>query len=212
MLHTSRMQPAPEPMPEPESEPAPCGHPSTSAADGNKICGRWATLTGLVSGDPSASVRYAEGTSYDNVVLGAGANYVEHNSVLLIPGLLREEECAQLIEDVEVCGVVGRQAGADGLERHRVLAEPRLSAGTAALFEDLLRERLLPLISSEMPSVADYLWSCSLAAEHDPSFAAVARTPGVALKALPYRCPTGRSEMMTATRHHPIARVSPPAC
>ena len=68
-------------------------------------------------------------------------------------GLLSAEECAQLIQDVDENGFEGARLGGGGLERHRVLAEPAtgLSESTAVLFEELLRERLLPFITSDMP-------------------------------------------------------------
>jgi hypothetical protein len=196
---SSQMQPAPE-LPLPFS--------SFAAVDG-KICGRWATLTGALGSGTAAPVSYVEGASYDGVQLGPGTKAVEHNSVLLIPGLLSEEECAQMIEDVEMYGVAGAKAGGGGLERHRVLAEPRLSAGTAALFEELLRERLLPLISSEMPSVVEYLWACSVASVHDLSIVPTQpRAPGVALKALPYRCVSGWSTKLHTGVMVPVCGLS----
>lgn len=132
---------------------------------------------------------YSEGASYDSVVLGPDSKDVEHNSVLLIPGLLSEAECAQLIEDVDLNGLEGAKQGGSGLERHRVLAEPGLSPSTAALFEDLLRDRLLPLISAEMPTVADYLWARSDVSVCGNDFMAPTepRSPEVSLKVLPYR-------------------------
>ena len=170
--------------PEPEPEPEP---PSEAIAD-TELCGRWATLTGAL-GSNNAPVSYSEGASYDSVVLGPDSKDVEHNSVLLIPGLLSEAECAQLIEDVDLNGLEGAKQGGSGLERHRVLAEPGLSPSTAALFEDLLRDRLLPLISAEMPTVADYLWARSDVSVCGNDFMAPTepRSPEVSLKVLPYR-------------------------
>lgn len=169
-----------EPEPEPPSE------------SDSKLCGRWATLTGALGGS-TAPVRYSEGASYDRVALGPDSLDVEHNSVLLIPGLLSEAECAQLIEDVDLNGFEGARQGGSGLERHQVLAEPGLSPSTATLFEDLLRDRLLPLISAEMPSVADYVWAQSDVSVCGNDFLAPTepRSPEVPLKVLPYRFAAG---------------------
>jgi hypothetical protein len=135
---------------------------------------------------------------------------VASNGVLLVPGLLSAEECSLLISDVEqCCSTVAAAAAAaaaapatDGLgawgsstygegwqrgfQRYRI---PQLSDATGALVEEVLRERLLPFISREMPGVEDYLWAQSVAACAVPGCQLAPPAPrgGTQLGVLPYR-------------------------
>ena len=148
-------------QPEPEPEPT--------------IVGRYATLTGVRASDVAAGVGYAEGGAFDSVSLGPASTPLEHNSVLLLPNLLSEDECAQLIADAERRHAQQQSAGeaeadgawsrssfgdapAEGFERHRI---PMLSSETNALFEEVLRERLLPLLSQQLPALEAYAWARS---------------------------------------------------
>jgi hypothetical protein len=94
--------------------------------------------------------------------------------VLLVPGLLSAAECARLVADVELHRerraadpqAAGEDAAAnwretvanDGFQRYRI---PLLGEATNALLEELLRERLLPLLLRELPDLARYLWARS---------------------------------------------------
>jgi len=154
------------------------------------IAGRRAVLCGA-SGD----VSYAEGATYDSISFGGAARTVEKNSVLLIPDLLTQQECAQLIEDVErhhaaahdeakrparqeanepvsVASILERygSTGSEwsgsafgdepvpGFHRYRI---PMLSGASATLFEEVLRERLLPFVERELPELVEYFWARS---------------------------------------------------
>ena len=141
---------------------------------------------------------YIEGPRYDSVRLGCDSTAVEFNSVLLIPGLLSEEECAALVADVErhrldcalyddgaehdavggdMPGSVAAESfggdyvaaggynGDGGYERHMV---PSLSPSTSALFQQVLRKRLLPFLASELPEVEDMIWARSTRAANKP--------------------------------------------
>ena len=74
-----------------------------------------------------------------------------------------------------------------GFQRYRI---PRLSQSTAGLVEEILRERLLPFISKEMPTVEDYLWARSDAACAEPGCNLAPPAPrekNTELGSLPYR-------------------------
>jgi hypothetical protein len=51
-----------------------------------------------------------------------------------------------------------QRLGESGYQRYTV---PKLSAASAALFEEVLRARLLPFISRELLAVEDMRWSWS---------------------------------------------------
>ena len=141
----------------------------------NVTIGRYADLHGISVADGGGDA-YAEHAAYDAIGLGAGAIH-DHlqNSVLLIPDLISPEECAQLIADVEKHHAALEEAGEeeDDLAKHQRQVYggaggmfyryriPQLSEETVALFDVILRERLLPFISKELPAVADmvYTWS-----------------------------------------------------
>ena len=137
--------------------------------------GRYADLHGISAADGGADA-YVEHGEYDSIALGAGAIH-EHlrNCVLLVPDLISPAECAQLIADVEKHHAALEEAGEemDDLARHQRQVYggagglfyryriPQLSEETVALFNVILRERLLPFVSKELPAVEDmvYLWS-----------------------------------------------------
>eukprot|EP01047_Picozoa_sp_COSAG01_P025639 COSAG01_NODE_1627_length_9684_cov_16.787063_4_plen_213_part_00 len=152
------------------------------------ITGRYGTMAGIQPND-LASVAYHEGTYFDSIQLGNDSKTVEKNSVLLIPGLLSEAECTQLVEDAE------RYHASSNMHawkrKHRIHIS-QLSSSSAALVEAVLRERLLPFISRELPGVEDYIWACSqgLPVEPDSNLAPLLtrrRDTGTALASLPYR-------------------------
>jgi hypothetical protein len=152
----------------------------------SQLFGRWATLNG-VENAAGAAVTYSEGLSYDSVQLGCDAKSVERNSVLLVPNLLTAAECDLLIQDVELNGIEGVKNGGGGFERHRI---SQLSPSTIALFEKVLRERLLPLVTAELPAVEDYIWACSTRPESDLTLGMTPTQPRSAripLGLLPYR-------------------------
>ena len=163
---------AAEPEPEPEPETTQHGGAfaqqvkeaseasSAAAEDGElllSITGRYATLGGIRSG--GEPVVYTEGRAFDLVSFGSHSSPVQRSTVLLIPGLLSPEECAQLIDDVEL-GHCAELAQFEKNTRRRVHV-PGLSESTQALFDVMLRDRLLPLVSRELPAVEDYMWSRS---------------------------------------------------
>ena len=102
---------------------------------------------------------YTEGRAFDLVSFGTHGSPVQRNTVLLIPGLLSPAECAQLIDDVELDHCV-ELAQFEQNTRRRVHI-PGLSEPTQALFNAMLHDRLLPLVSRELPAVEDYMWSRS---------------------------------------------------
>jgi hypothetical protein len=172
---------------EPESEPPePSGSPRRAVHRG-----RWATLLQQadgpgVPGAGRARVRYAERELYDSVQLGLDSKDAVHNSVLLIPDLLTPVECNQLIDDVDTNGIEGATSGGAGFERHRIES---LSASTALLFNRVLRERLLPFVSAELPAVETYMWTRSAGSRNDDPGLQMAPThaPSTPLHSLPYR-------------------------
>ena len=136
------------------------------------IAGRYADVAAVAASD-QAVVAYAEGAAYDSVALGAGALPIERNSVLLVPALLSASECAALVADVErhrerreadpeAADAAGNWretvATGGGFQRYRI---PLLSEQTNALFEELLRERLLPFLLREFPDLERYMWARS---------------------------------------------------
>lgn len=159
--------------------PAPCSEQPVA------VVGRWATLNDVQHA--GAAVTYAEGFSYDSVQLGVDAKSVERNSLLLVPNLLTVAECDLLIEDVELNGLEGAQNGGGGFERHRI---SQLSPSTSALFDRVLRERLLPLVAAELPGLEDYIWACSTqpeSAETTGMAPTQTRSTTTPLGLLPYR-------------------------
>eukprot|EP01046_Picozoa_sp_COSAG06_P001139 COSAG06_NODE_34_length_31045_cov_28.806469_24_plen_362_part_00 len=165
--------PEPEPIPQPDPEPEPVAagpepEPAESepvpqqgsvGADGlTTVAGRYATLSGIRPED-AADVSYTEGTAFDSVCLGPNTSAVQHNSVLLVPALLSDAECVQLIDDVERCYAADSKRNRAKL-RHRMLI-PQLSEASQQLFDTVLRSRVLPLVSKELPAVEDYIWARS---------------------------------------------------
>jgi len=162
------------------------------------IAGRYANL--LRPHGPEVS--YTEGCAFDSISLGARCTAVEHNSVLLLPGLLTAAECAALVADVErsnregggqskgtadfyaeaaaagqeqgggeaeASAAPGDVAGADdagigldaeeeenpGVKGFQRFMINELSDETLALFDELLRSRLLPFVEQHLPAVAE---------------------------------------------------------
>eukprot|EP01051_Picozoa_sp_SAG22_P003860 SAG22_NODE_195_length_15606_cov_21.340878_3_plen_359_part_00 len=78
--------------------------------------------------------------------------------------------------------------GAGGYSRYMV---EKLSPATTHLFQSVLRERLLPLLSTELPAVEEMMWRCStVAGPTGLTFdgrSIPQRTPGVPLAELEYR-------------------------
>lgn len=128
------------------------------------ISGRYATLAGIDDSSGAQSVSYTEGESFDTVALGAGATPVEFNSILLVPDLLTAEERAALITDVEAHRA--QHAGCHDGGRERYMTR-ELGEATQRTFERALRDRLLPLISAELPAVVELLWARSLKTQRD---------------------------------------------
>lgn len=171
---------------EPEPEPEPTGRART-------VCGRHATLAHIRQAD-AQHVSYKQGTFFDTVFFGPNAVPVEHNSLLLVPGLLNTTECAQLIAEAEQLHAAKSQV--DTLDKiaaaRRKLLMAELSDPARALFEQMLRERLLPLLSRELPQIADYIWVRSAdlwesAERRDLLPPLEPRVPGQGLGSLPYR-------------------------
>eukprot|EP01104_Vermistella_antarctica_P006741 TRINITY_DN17442_c0_g1_i1.p1 TRINITY_DN17442_c0_g1~~TRINITY_DN17442_c0_g1_i1.p1 ORF type:complete len:278 (-),score=41.77 TRINITY_DN17442_c0_g1_i1:283-1116(-) len=131
----------------------------------SSIEGRYARVTNIRAANAD-TVRYTTGDVYDYVTLGDDCRLVEHNSVLLIPDLLSAAECDTLMRDADaehqrVIDALPESARGDvrGLERYMV---SELSADTQALFEVLLRERLLSFVSRELPLVEEMVWGQSM--------------------------------------------------
>ena len=84
--------------------------------------------------------------------------------MLLVPGLVTADECAAMVADVEAHreAAAATAKGECGRERF-MLSE--LDAETQRTFEQVLRGRLLPLISRELPAVVDMIWARSMKAQ-----------------------------------------------
>ena len=153
------------------------------------IRGRHAVLSDVRPGRDAAAVAYQHGERYDSVILGVGPVPIERNSVLLIPDLLTAEECRSLIEAAEQ-----RHADApprQGCEKKQRLWVRELSASTGELVDKMLHERLLPFISTHLPTVEDYMWARSKSAPEDAcsNLAPLRqkRKPEMSLSSLQYR-------------------------
>ena len=161
------------------------------------ITARHADLT-----DAITTVSYEEGSAYDHVSFGPSTTRIERNSVLLIPDLLSPSECQALIDDVEEhhralqrhdhedqawSSATYGDAPTVGFTRHRI---PMLSEATGALYERVLRERLLPFVVKELPELESYIWSRSesVCMQPDSSFSPPEKPPpGTPLPALAYK-------------------------
>ena len=150
------------------------------AGAGAFIEGRHARLADIEPG-AVATVLYREGERFDLVALGANTVPVERNSIVLIPGLLTAAECAGLIEEVEQEHDAGNYYSSgiadpeeklfhiepgggderDELEAYQRYMISELSPKTQALFDTVLRERLLPFVTKELPRVAEAIWAKS---------------------------------------------------
>lgn len=117
----------------------------------------------------STTVNYVEGDAYDALHFGQSSKPFEHNSILFIPDLLSKQECQDLCQECEarVCfqdANPNSWLAASKTTRHENLPFERheikdLSQGTQTFFERLLRERLVPFISKEMPEeVEENIW------------------------------------------------------
>uniref|UniRef100_A0A7S3V368 Prolyl 4-hydroxylase alpha subunit domain-containing protein n=1 Tax=Aplanochytrium stocchinoi TaxID=215587 RepID=A0A7S3V368_9STRA len=134
------------------------------------IVGRHAKLNNI-NANHLISVSYTEGAAFDSIILGERSEPIRFNSVLLIPNLLTKGECAQLIQDVEQEHLrlsengptqdkgKGTLQSSVGTERYMI---KNLSEKTRCLFDIVLRDRLLPLISAELPDVEDMIWCFSM--------------------------------------------------
>jgi hypothetical protein len=157
------------------------------------IRGELATLSGIRSAD-AGTVSYTRGAAFDTVCFGPGGVPVEHNSLLLVPNLLSRDECDQLVAEVEQFHGVASEDNTcrkRALPRRRVLLK-ELSELVSAMFYRVLRERLLPMISSELSAVESYIWDRSETVRENASRADLLpplelRVPGQGLGSLPYR-------------------------
>ena len=110
-------------------------------------------------------VRYIEGEAFDTITLGAETSLHERNSVILIPNLLSATECAELTADVErahcdAMRALDGRGDSEGMERYMV---PELSARTQQMFDAIMRQRLLPFVSSTLPPhIEDNIWAMSM--------------------------------------------------
>ena len=137
------------------------------------IHGRYATLSGVhASAAASGAVSYSEGDTFDSICFGraggGGSTPIEHNSILLIPGLLTPAECEKLIRDVERTHTSdAKKDSAIHKKQRRRMHIPALPDTTVETYDTLLRERLLPFTSRELPAVEDYIWRRSSSLRQD---------------------------------------------
>jgi hypothetical protein len=132
--------------------------------------GRYATFT------CGFGVQYVEGPHFDEVRLCSGSSPVVFNSLVLIPMLLTLPECEGLVAEVERlyamkhdvmtqsegCEVRGMSLGfarytipaMNAAKTSNLDAHAACGTRTSALFEDVLRVRLLPFITRHLPCVA----------------------------------------------------------
>ena len=87
--------------------------------------------------------------------------------MLIVPGLLTPAECAAVVAEVESQHALNSQAeraeaSAAAFQRYLV---PELSDETQRLFDRVLRERLLPFVSAQMPDVEELIWYVGCAAQ-----------------------------------------------
>jgi len=115
-------------------------------------------------------ITYQHGSSFDTLSFGRKSQLFERSTVLLIPDLLSKEECAKLVDECEA-RVKFQDSSPDSwlsateamshdnisFERHEI---KDLSTNTQDFFKVLLRQRLLPFISNEMPpAVEESIWN-----------------------------------------------------
>lgn len=125
--------------------------------------GRHAAISNIPPTVCRGTVRYRPGPIFDRVDIGPQPLLIRHNSVVLVPGLLSRAECAAMVRDVERyratecakrrwCGLpydsINQYKQTAGLERYQL---NELSPTTQAKFQQVLRGRLLPLISKRLP-------------------------------------------------------------
>ena len=119
------------------------------------IAGRYATVVVFV-GPEAPAVQYVEHEFFDEVVLGSDSSIVELNSVLLLPRLMSDAECAAVIGEIEAKSA-DRGAATTELSYERFHI-PELSSSTRLTFEAILRARLLPFVSTQLPHVESFIW------------------------------------------------------
>ena len=123
------------------------------------IVGRHATVV-VFSGPDAPAVQYVEHDDvFDEVILGSDSTTVELNSVLLLPGLMSDAECATIVDEIEAKSA-DRGPATETLSYERFHI-PELSSSTRRIFEAVLRERLLPVVSAQLPRVEQFIRSQS---------------------------------------------------
>ena len=134
-----------------EEQTQPTSVQSRGKSTARKLCGRYATVTVLDANDGSG-VEYAERGSHDEVRLAPRSQLVARNSIVLVPNLVSHTECVALVCEVDsrYDEAWHRPEGVTPLERYPI---GTLSELAQATFETILRERLLPFISAELPAV-----------------------------------------------------------
>jgi hypothetical protein len=176
----------------PTYEPA----PDTTHQDGLvTIQGRYATLTGIRAG-AAGEISYSEGGKFDSICFGRRPDCSSlHNTVLLVPGLLSPAECEKLILEVEKTHASdAKKNSAIQEKQRRRMHIPALSDATVEKYDELLRERLLPFVSSELPAVEDYVWRRSASMRQDAARDGgrmprmEKRSDGTALSELEFQC------------------------
>ena len=111
---------------------------------------------------------YQEGKLYDTITIGQPTSLLEFNSIILVPNMITHEECQHLVLEVErthAAECLQNRALDEGMERYMI---SELSVNTQALFEKVLRDRLLPFITTDLPAeIEDNIWALSMVFDRD---------------------------------------------
>ena len=151
---------------------------TSSASNSSSQNFRYTSVTNIQPPSSIPDVTYTEGTSYDALSFGRATSFpVVRNSVLFVPHLITPEECAVLVKDCErrvvhqdsssSSWLFGSEAATHAgipFERHEV---KNLSEKTQLFVQQVLRKRLLPFVSDQMPSMVEAnVWKVSNVQKH----------------------------------------------
>ena len=126
-----------------------------------------------------SNIHYTQGENFDTISFGKSTKLFRKNSILLIPNILSSKECSQLVKECEKrVQYQDRNPGswlATSENNHQTIAFERfelkdLSKKTQSFFHNIvLRERLLPFISNNMPpEIEESLWKSRKVVWTDP--------------------------------------------